>query len=158
MAVLGAVLFLVLPVRAEAPAGYRVIVNPANQLQEVEKAVLARAFLKKITRWPDGTPIRPVDRDADAPTRRALTEEVLNRTVAAVRNFWAQAIFDGRDVPPPELDSDAAVVEFVLKWPGGVGYVSPDAPIGSEEEPRTPADLRRPSSTSRLQRGAPSCE
>jgi hypothetical protein len=44
--------------------------------------------------------------------------------VGAVRSYWQQRIFSGRDVPPPELDSDEAVVAFVARSPGGIGYVS----------------------------------
>ena len=129
-AAVGAILlFSVVPVRAQAPVGYRVIVNPANPVTETERPFLMRAFLKKITRWPDGSLIRPVDQDLESPVRRAFTEDVLGRTVAAVRNGWEQAIFDGRDVPPPELDTDAAVVEYVLRTPGAIGYVSPQAAL-----------------------------
>jgi hypothetical protein len=33
-------------------------------------------------------------------------------------------VFSGRGVPPPELDSEEQVVQFVLKNPGAIGYVS----------------------------------
>ena len=45
--------------------------------------------------------------------------------------FNCQAIFSGRGVPPPELDSDEAVIRFVLKYPGAIGYVSAGADIGA---------------------------
>jgi hypothetical protein len=41
-----------------------------------------------------------------------------------VRAYWQQRIFSGRDVPPPELDSDQQVVDYVMKYPGAIGYVS----------------------------------
>jgi len=47
-----------------------------------------------------------------------------------VRSYWQQRIFSGRGVPPPEVDSDADVVRFVLKYRGSVGYVSGRAEIG----------------------------
>lgn len=128
-AVCAILLCCVVPVRAQAPVGYRVIVNPANPVTEVDRPFLLRAFLKKITRWQDGSTIRPVDQNLDSPVRRVFTEDVLGRTVAAVRNGWEQAIFDGRDVPPPELDSDAEVVDYVLRNPGAIGYVSPQAAL-----------------------------
>jgi hypothetical protein len=58
----------------------------------------------------------------------------LKRTVAAVRSYWQQRIFSGRDVPPPELDSDASVIAYVERTPGAVGYVSGDAKLGSSRE------------------------
>ncbi len=129
VAACAAVLLSVVPGRAQGPGGYRVIVNPANPVTEVERSFLLRAFLKKITHWPDGTVLRPVDQNLDSQVRRTFTEDVLGRTVAAVRNAWEQNIFDGRDVPPPELDSDAEVIDYVLRNRGAIGYVSPQAPL-----------------------------
>jgi len=56
--------------------------------------------------------------------RRRFSEQVLNRSVTAVRSYWQQIIFSGRDVPPPELGGDAEVLEFVKKHVGAIGYVS----------------------------------
>jgi hypothetical protein len=47
--------------------------------------------------------------------------------VTAIRSYWQQRIFSGRDVPPPELDLDEAVVSYVLAHRRGVGYVSATA-------------------------------
>ena len=52
-------------------------------------------------------------------------------SVAAVKLYWQQAVFSGRDVPPPELDSEQEVVRFVLRNPGAIGYVSDGADIGA---------------------------
>ena len=68
--------------------------------------------------------IRPVDLEPDSPVRRRFTEEVLRRPLAAVRAYWQQRIFSGRDVPPPELDSDQQVIDYVMKYAGAIGYVS----------------------------------
>jgi hypothetical protein len=51
--------------------------------------------------------------------------------VAAVKAYWQQRIFSGRGVPPPALDSDQAVLEYVASHPGAVGYVSGAAAVGS---------------------------
>jgi hypothetical protein len=96
----------------------------------VARGFLADAFLKNVTRWANGDPVRPVDQRYDAAVRKAFSESVLKRSVAAVKNYWQQRIFSGRAVPPPALDSDAAVVEYVASHPGGVGYVSAAAPVG----------------------------
>jgi ABC-type phosphate transport system substrate-binding protein len=110
--------------RAPAAPFYVVIVNPSNPAASVDRRFLTDAFLKKTTRWDHGETIRPADQVADSPVRRRFSEEVLKRSVAAVKSYWQQVIFSGRDVPPPELGSDDDVVKYVLKYPGGVGYVS----------------------------------
>ena len=110
--------------RADEPRPFRVIVHPSNPLKAAERAFVANAFLKKVTRWSEGEVIRAVDLRADNGARRRFTEEVLKRSVGAVRSYWQQRIFSGRDVPPPELESDESVVAFVAKYPAAVGYVS----------------------------------
>ena len=71
--------------------------------------------------------IRPVDQSADSAVRRRFSEEVLQRSVTAVRSYWQQVIFSGRDVPPPELAGDGTVLEFVRNHTGAVGYISGSA-------------------------------
>lgn len=120
--------------RADEPRPFRVIVHPSNALKEAERAFVANAFLKKVTRWSEGEVIRAVDLRADNPARRRFTEEVLKRSVGAVRSYWQQRIFSGRDVPPPELESDEGVVAFVAKYPAAVGYVSGAAKLAGVRE------------------------
>jgi ABC-type phosphate transport system substrate-binding protein len=106
-----------------------VIVNRQNTATSVSREFVADAFLKKASHWDDGQPIKPVDQSAASPVRRAFSTSVVKRTVGAVRSYWQQRIFSGRDLPPPELDSDDAVIHYVAKYPGGVGYVSPSAKL-----------------------------
>ncbi len=104
--------------------GFVVIVNPANPVRSVSDDFLARAFFKQMTRWDHGEAIRPVDLHFTSPVRAAFSNRVLKRPPQAVRGYWLQRIFSGRDVPPLELDSEAGVIRYVLASPGAVGYVS----------------------------------
>jgi ABC-type phosphate transport system substrate-binding protein len=108
---------------AQMPA-YRVIVNPSNTVSTLTRDHVSDAFLKKITRWPNGDAIRPVDLHGSSHARQKFAEDVLRRSLAAVRSYWQQLIFSGRNIPPAELESDAAVIAYVLKYPGAIGYVS----------------------------------
>ena len=112
-----------------AAAGFQMIVHPSNPASVVDRRFVVDAFLKKVTRWPHDEAIWPADLDADSPVRRRFSEQVLRRTVAAVKTYWQQLVFAGRDVPPPELDSDWQVVRYVLKHPGAIGYISPGASL-----------------------------
>jgi hypothetical protein len=120
--------------RADDVKAFRVIVHSSNPLRAVERGFLADAFLKKVTRWEEGDGIKVVDLRPDNPVRRHFTEGVLKRSLGAVRSYWQQRIFSGRDVPPPELESDDAVVAFVAKYPGAVGYVSGAAKLVGARE------------------------
>jgi ABC-type phosphate transport system substrate-binding protein len=115
------------PAHAEEHEAFIIIVNSRNPIGNASRGFLADVFLKKSTRWDDGESILPVDLPPGATARRVFSEKVLERSVAAVRSYWQQRIFSGRDLPPPELASDDAVVEYVQRHRGGVGYVSGSA-------------------------------
>jgi ABC-type phosphate transport system substrate-binding protein len=117
-------------VHADSRTGtFRLIVNPTNPATSADRQFLLDAFLKRVTRWENGEAIRPVDLTGDSLVRRRFSAEVLGRSVGAVQSYWQQAIFSGRDVPPPELESDEAVVQYVLRYPGAIGYVSDTADV-----------------------------
>jgi ABC-type phosphate transport system substrate-binding protein len=114
---------------AAGVSAFQVIVHPSNPLSVISQELLMQAFFKRTTRWSDGELIRPVDLRPDAVARRAFSDRVLKRSVVAVRSYWQQRIFSGRQLPPPELDSDAAVLRFVQSSPGAIGYVSANAKL-----------------------------
>ena len=114
---------------AAGPAAYLVIAHPDVPASTVDRKFVADAFLKKVTRWPHDQAIHPVDLVPGAPARERFTQEILRRSVAAVKSYWQQQIFAGRDVPPPELDSDEQVVRYVLAHPGAIAYVSGSAHV-----------------------------
>jgi ABC-type phosphate transport system substrate-binding protein len=117
---------LVVPVRRiraeEKP--FVVIVNSQSPSTTLSKKFVGDAFLKKVTRWPNGEVIKPVDLPASSTTRARFSEDVLNRSVSSVKSYWQQVIFSGRDVPPPELATEAEVVKYVATNPNAIGYVS----------------------------------
>jgi ABC-type phosphate transport system substrate-binding protein len=101
-----------------------VIVNRQNATTVVSKEFVRQAFLKQVTRWQDDESIRPADLFAKSATRRQFSEQVLGRSVEAVKSYWQQRVFSGRDIPPPEFATESAVVEYVQQHPGAIGYVS----------------------------------
>jgi ABC-type phosphate transport system substrate-binding protein len=114
--------------QVSAPA-YRVVVNPRNPVTSVDRAWVTQAFLKKATSWRNGPPLRPVDLQSSSSIRRQFTEEMIGRSVVAVKSYWQQMIFSGRALPPPELTTDAEVLHYVLQHPGAIGYVSGGADV-----------------------------
>jgi ABC-type phosphate transport system substrate-binding protein len=110
---------------AEHPRStYVLIANPTSRISKIDRKFLAEVFLRRATRWPDDTPIQPVDLGPDAPARARFSQEVLLRSVTSVRSYWQQRIFYGQGLPPPELADDEAVVSFVVSHPGAIGYVA----------------------------------
>lgn len=107
-----------------APPAYTIVIHPENRAERLSRSFLANAFLKKTTRWGDSGTIRPVDLPIGSSVRRKFVEQVLRRSIAAIRSYWQQIIFSGRGLPPVELEDDAAVLRYVRGHRGAIGYVS----------------------------------
>ncbi len=127
-----ALAMLLFAVEGFAEDSYKVVVNSGNSAGSLPKEKVAAYFLKKETRWSDGSKVAVVDRDPGAAVRAAFSKTVLGKDVAAVKSYWQRLLFSGKETPPAELDSDREVIEFVAKSPGGIGYVSAatDLPAG----------------------------
>jgi ABC-type phosphate transport system substrate-binding protein len=103
---------------------FKVIVHPENHIHAIDKDFLRSAFLKTAIRWTqDGKPIRPIELAEGNPARSRFTQAVLGKTPAQRRNYWVQRIFSGTAVPPPDAESPAAVIAYVVANPGALGYI-----------------------------------
>ena len=122
---------LTAPARAQ-DKDFVVIVNSFNPFVTIRADDLSRIFLKKSATWSNGQAAQPVDQPENSTLRRRFTARVLNRDTASLKSYWQQQVFSGRAVPPPALESDAAVLEFVRQHPYSVGYVSASIPLTSE--------------------------
>lgn len=118
------------PREARAQASFVVVVNATNPASSISRTQLAALFTKKELSWSNGSPAFPVDLPTDDPTREAFTQAVHGKTPQAIRAYWQQQIFSGREVPPPERDSDEEVLAYVRSTVGAVGYVRPTARLG----------------------------
>ncbi|MBN2370749.1 MAG: substrate-binding domain-containing protein [Vicinamibacteria bacterium] len=123
-------LFLIGAAPETSAADFKVVVNDANPIASIEAANLAQLFLKKQTRWDDGSAVKPVDLSVNSSTRAVFTKRIHGRDVNAIQSYWQKQIFSGRATPPPEMSSDADVVAFVRMRPGAIGYVSSEAAVG----------------------------
>jgi ABC-type phosphate transport system substrate-binding protein len=126
--VLLALLSAALPAAAEEP-GYQIIVHPSNAVQSLSKRDVADLFLKKVTTWPAGTAVRPVEPPEDGGARARFAAHALGKSPGAVKAYWNKLIFAGREVPPVEKRSDEEVVAYVRSTPGAIGYVLADAAV-----------------------------
>jgi hypothetical protein len=112
------------------PDDYHVIVHPSNPVRVLGRSFLRSVYLRKTTTWPSGETIRPVGPGKRFPARERFAREVLDKSPAQLRSYWNQQIFSGRGVPPPELDSAAAIIAHVLRSRGAVGVLPAAADPG----------------------------
>jgi ABC-type phosphate transport system substrate-binding protein len=119
------------PVLVAEEAGYKVIVHESNPLSSISAAELSKLFLKKVSRWSNGNPARPVDLSDLSPVREQFSKEVHKKALPAVLAYWRQQIFSGSGLPPPEKGSDTEVMTYIKEHADAVGYVAARAPLGN---------------------------
>ena len=117
--------------RELAPNEFVVIVNESNPITEIDRDDLSKIFLKRSTNWPSGKTIIPMDLPIDDTSRGAFSHAVLHKSINAVRAYWQQQIFSGREVPPAEKSSEAEVLSAVKSEADAIGYTSPAATLPS---------------------------
>lgn len=117
--------------RALRAQEFIVVVNASNPVTALPKDQVSKLFLKKLVHWDNGQQVAPVDLPEGSPLRDAFCRAVHGKSVLAVKAYWQQQIFSGRDVPPPEKTSDADVLAYVRANRNAIGYVSTKAELGS---------------------------
>lgn len=102
--------------------GYQVIVNPDFQVDELERDFVRDVYLKKATDWA-GRAVHPIQLTSRHAASEQFVRDVIRKTPAQLKKYWSQQIFSGKGVPPPDVDSPAAVVAYVVERPGAIGYI-----------------------------------
>ena len=106
---------------------FKVIANNSTSVSSINKKDASDYFLKKKTKWSDGSTVKPIDLSANSPVRESFTQQIHGKSVSAIRSYWQQAIFSGVASAPPEKGSDQEIVDYVKRTPGAIGYVSASA-------------------------------
>jgi ABC-type phosphate transport system substrate-binding protein len=141
-------------VQVAAPlAGVAVLVHGEEVTGELDPSEIRRIFLLRQRFWSDGTPVAPVNLPAASPLRETFSRLVLGQSTRDLAEYWKDLYFHGTQ-PPPVLDSEEAVLLYVARTRGAIGYVSlsflsgvslpsgvrvvGEWVVGGESVPRTP--------------------
>lgn len=117
------------PIGHGATAGCVIVVNDSNAFYSATAGQVADLFLEKRTTWQNGSHVTPVDQAPQAPVREEFSVAVLGRPLQAVQAYWRGKIYSEDAVPPPELGSDQAVIQYIRGHVEAIGYVSPETPL-----------------------------
>ena len=120
---LAAVASLAAPVHAADPR-YWIVIHPDNPHETLSRDQVSRLFLKKTTKWPDGTAATPIDLVLKVAAREEFSRDIHRRSADAIKKYWQQMIFSGKAAPPAEAATEEDVLAQVRSDPGAIGYVS----------------------------------
>ena len=126
--VMATLLAVALPAGAEE-LGFVVVAHPDVAVDRLTVDELGRIFKKETTRWPDGTPIVPVEVGGTAPTRSMFYRATLKLVVGDVTAYWINQAMTTGSNPPKVFSSANLVMRYVSQTPGALGFVGADTAI-----------------------------
>lgn len=122
------VIMKILPVSHASAEELLVIANPAVALETpLTQSQIAAIYLLRMTAWPDGSHIVPVNRELGSAIRDDFTAQVLREDNDSLSDYWNKMHFQGR-LPPLVQESEQAMVTFVRNVPGAIGYIRTSTP------------------------------
>ncbi|MBF0207492.1 MAG: hypothetical protein HQK53_11450 [Oligoflexia bacterium] len=113
-------LFLISTTGSLLAKSVAIITNKDNSAASIEKGALEKVYTGR-----DVDSFLPVDQSGAI--KEVFYKEVTNKNIAQINQLWGQIVFTGKGSKPPELDGDAAVINWVKSNNKGLGYVEKSA-------------------------------
>ena len=89
----------------------------------LDRRRLARVFRGQIKVGRDGQRLHPVNLPARHPLRVAFSRALFHRSPEEMAQYWNEQYFQG-NTPPHVVASEEAMLRFVARTPGAIGYVA----------------------------------
>lgn len=105
-----------------AHAEYVVIVNKANTVT-ISKDEVERLYMARTNAFSDGALAIPLNHEESSPIRVKFESEIIGRSEAQMKAYWARLLFTGKATPIKQMANDAEMMELVAKNPSTIGYV-----------------------------------
>lgn len=104
-----------------------VIANQSVGATDVSKAELRDVFTGASSSLKGAAQVTPVLL-RQGPVNEDFLDLYVGKSDSAFRASWRSLLFSGQGVLPKTLDTDAAVVEYVARTPGAIGYIGKWSP------------------------------
>jgi hypothetical protein len=100
-----------------------VIVHPSNRFDALTRSKLSFLFLRKVSRWPWGAEVVPLDLGPNQPARLEFTQQVLGTNERDLEQYWIDQTTT-RGINRPIQVADAAEAKsLVAMRPGAIAYI-----------------------------------
>ncbi len=104
-----------------------VIVSAENDWAQDKSAFsrskLARIYRRQVRLSSDGIRLHPINLSAGHPLREGVSKALFKRTPHEMASFWNERYFQGVS-PPHVVHSQEAMIRFVARTAGAIGYVA----------------------------------
>ncbi len=106
--------------------GVTFVVNPSGADASLSGDDLKSVLLGNKVKWDSGGVIKLAVLSSGTAHDKVM-QDYAQRSAAQFDNYWKKLVFTGKGVMPQIAADDAAMIEYVAKTPGALGYVSTSA-------------------------------
>ena len=114
-----------------------IIVNPKLNVKDMTKKDLTGIFLGKKTQWPDKTAIVFVMLKGGTVHKQFLKDYV-GKTESQFKTYWKKQVFTGKAKMPKDFKTEKAMIAYIAKTKGAIGYVGIKAMTGQDKIKQLP--------------------
>lgn len=100
-----------------------VVISSEADVKSLDRSTIEKSYLGRSARLPDGTTAVPLDLPEGSAQRIEFYADLLNMSEAQVKAHWARLIFTGRGRPPRILANSEALLDWLHRNPGSIGYL-----------------------------------
>lgn len=114
--------FLLTPL---AHAETAIIISPqnGNNYTDIDKDLVKRIFLGKVSSFPDGTIAKPVYLKQGDEVRDAFNRDFLSKSESQLSRYWSRLRFSGKAESPKEVGSVEELKALIANDPSLIGYI-----------------------------------
>jgi len=120
---IGAALLSLALLPALAHAEIVLIANSRSTIDKLTQEQAVNIFMGRYRKLPDGSPIRPLDLDADSLGRQLFYRGLINKTLEDVNAYWVRLVLAGRTTPPRLTKGAEEMLTMVADDPQFLGYI-----------------------------------
>lgn len=118
-------------------AGERVVLIGHASMRKLDLVTVQRIYTGKVVEI-DGNPVIPVNAPPNQVNRQHFFNDYLQQDEEKFVAYWTVRRYVGKGTPPREIGDTSALIAYIQKTPGAIGYVD-----DSEVTPTMNVLLRR---------------
>ncbi|MDO6563732.1 hypothetical protein Q4488_10100 [Amphritea sp. 1_MG-2023] len=124
---------VVLSLSAEKAVSHSVIVSQDVKEQTLNRNFLFAVFSMRVTRWPDGRPVRVFVLPDRHPLHSLFVKQQLQIFPYQLRNKWDRQIFTGAGTEPEQVDTMDEMYQKISRTKGAIGYIDDSFKLNLEK-------------------------
>ncbi|RLJ17995.1 hypothetical protein DJ030_13135 [bacterium endosymbiont of Escarpia laminata] len=104
----------------------QLITHPGTEKTEISRSTARAIFSMRRLVWPDGAAIRVFVFPDKHKLHKAFAKQLLGVFPHQLRRAWDRKVFSGTGQAPDTVQSEAEMLEMIIRTPGAIGYISED--------------------------------